>query len=53
MLPNGRTALMPVNVALFPFGDLKTNPKGEQFDTMEEMQRRVEGPLGQATSNTT
>jgi hypothetical protein len=53
MLPNARTALMSVHVTLFPFGDLKTKPNDKQFDTMEEMQRRVEEPLGQVTSNTT
>jgi hypothetical protein len=36
----------------FRFGDLKTKLKSEEFETMEELQRKSEEPLGQVTSGT-
>jgi hypothetical protein len=37
---------------LFLFGDLKKKLKDEEFDTMEELQTRVEALLGQFMSET-
>jgi hypothetical protein len=37
---------------IFLFGDLKAELRGEQLDTMEELQRRVEEVLGRVTSDT-
>jgi hypothetical protein len=34
---------------LFLFGDPKTKLEGEEFDTLEELQRKVQEPLGEIT----
>jgi hypothetical protein len=47
MLLSQPPARRSVRVTSFLFGDLKRKLKGEEFDTMEEIQSRVEELLGQ------
>jgi hypothetical protein len=52
VLPNVPIALISSPCDFFPFSDLKAKRNSEQFDIMEEFQRRAEELLGQVTSDT-